>query len=342
MHDTWTLQAINDYNIAQCIPLDGTATYAEISEKSGLDLDKCRRILRYAMTNQVFCEPTPEHVAHTAISALISRDAGARDLAHHCLEEIHTGTANQVKAIRKWPNTLHPGETGVSLGFGMEGKSVFEFFAAEPHRAQKFGGAMGFLGSSGSNVAPEIEVAGGYPWKDLGRAKMVDCGGSRGHVSVAIANVAPNMQFVVQDLPEVVSQAEAHPPPGLEGRFRYEAHSFFTPQPIKDADVYFFRRIFHDWPDHLCCDILKNLIPSMKLGSRIILDETILSSPGNGNVDLLEEKLGRTLDMQMLVAANSKERTLEDWKNLFVMGGEGKLSFEKGEKSILVWVRKDE
>lgn len=93
---------------------------------------------------------------------------------------------------------MNPSESGVCLGFDIEGKSVFEFFAAEPHRAMKFGGAMGFLGSSGTNLAPEIEVAGGYPWKDLGQAKLVDCGGSRGHVSVVIANVAPEMQFVVQ------------------------------------------------------------------------------------------------------------------------------------------------
>lgn len=342
MHDTWTLQAINDYNIAQCIPLNGTATYTEISEKSGLELDKCRRIIRYAMTNHVFHEPASEHVAHTAISALLSRDAGARDLAGHCLEEVHTGTAFQVRAMHKWPNTVQTGETGLSLGFGTEGKDFFEFLTREPHRAQRFGGAMGFFGSSGSNFSPDIEVARGYPWKDLGKAKMVDCGGSRGHVSVAVANVAPEIQFVVQDLPDVVTQAEARPPPGLEGRIRYEAYDFFTPQPIKDADVYFFRRIFHDWPDHVCLNILRNLVPSMKAGSRVILNETILSSEGVSSANPMEEKLGRTLDMQMLVALGSRERTLEDWKGLFAEGGEGKLGFERGEKSILVWVKKGE
>lgn len=269
-------------------------------------------------------------------------EAGARDMAHHCLQEVHTATANQVKAMRKWPNTLHSGETGASLGFGIEGKSVFEFFAMEPHRAQKFGSTMGFMGAPGTNLAPQIEVAGGYPWRNLGKAKMVDCGGSRGHVSVAVANVAPDMDFVVQDLPEVISQAEAQPPPGLEGRLKFQEHDFFTPQPIKDADVYFFRFIFHDWPDHKCLLILKNLVPSMKMGSKIIMNERILQSPGNRNVDMFDEKIGRSVDMQMLVLANARERTLEDWKNLFIKGGDGKLSFERGEKSILAWVRKDE
>jgi hypothetical protein len=338
MHDTWTLQAIYEYNIAQCVPLNGTATYTEISQKSGLELDKCRRIIRYVMTNKVFHEPTPDHVAHTAISALLCRDAGARDFAGHCLEEVHTGTAHQVAAMRKWPHSVLPNESGLTLGFGIEGKSLFDFFAQEPHRAQRFGGAMGFLGSSGTNFAPEIEVARGFPWKSLGKATMVDCGGSRGHVSIAVANVAPEMHFIVQDLPEVVSQAEARPPAGLEGRIRYEAYDFFTPQPVKDADVYFFRRIFHDWPDHVCVEILGNLVPSMKAGSRVVLDETILDSGG----DVMEERMGRMLDMQMLTAANARERTLEDWKGVFAKGGEGKLGFERGEKSILVWLKKDE
>ena len=340
MHDTWTLQTINEYNIWQCVPLEGTASYASISEKSGLDEDKCRRILRYAMTNHVFHEPEPDQVAHSAISVMLAKDQGARDCGGHCLEEVHYGTASQVKAMKKWPGSVHPGETGTSLGHGVAGKSIFEFFGMEPWRAQRFGGAMGFLGSSGTNLAPEIEVARGYPWQSLGKAKVVDCGGSRGHVSVAIAHVAPELSFVIQDLPEVVSQAEAHPPDGLKERFQYQAHDFFKPQPIKDADVYFFRRIFHDWPDESCLQILENLVPSMKTGSRIIMDETILPAPGDSAATYYEHKVGRTLDMQMLVAANSRERTLEDWQKLFAKGGNEKLSFEKGEKSILAWVKK--
>ena len=260
----------------------------------------------------------------------------------HCLDEVYTGTAHEVTALRKYHGSVDPGETGLTIGFGIEGRSIFDFFGSEPHRAHRFGGAMGFFAASGTNLAAEVEVAGGYPWQSLGKAKMVDCGGSRGHVSMAVANVAPEMHFVVQDLPEVVSQAESRPPKQLENRIRYETYDFFTPQPIKDADVYFFRRIFHDWPDHKCIEILKNLVPSMKLGSRVILDETILTPPGDPHANPFNVRVGQVLDMQMMVAANSRERSLNDWKSLFAEGGEGKLQFEKGENSILAWIKREQ
>ena len=54
---------------------------------------------------------------------------------------------------------------------------------------------------------------------------------------------------------------------------------FFTLQPIKDADVYFFRAIFHDWPDKYCIQILQNLIPALKTGARVIIQDPHTPDP---------------------------------------------------------------
>ena len=341
MHDSWTLQFILRNNIFQHVPLNGTATFADISKATGLEFDACRRILRYAMTYRLFQEPTLDHVAHTPMSALLARDESARNLATHCLEDVLPCTVAESDAIAKWHTTTDPTKCGVTLAFKLgENKSIFDLLADHPGRAQIFGGAMAFLSAEGADISAMAEVAFGYDWKSFGKASLVDVGGSRGHVSVAIAQVAPDMSFTVQDLPEVISQVSSAPA-GLEQRVKYEVYNFHNPQPIRDADIYFFRRIFHDWPDHVCTDvILKNLIPSMKQGSRVILNECIL--PGSqDHCGAGERKLQHALDMQMMVALSARERSLEDWKELFAKGSGGKLVFEYGEHSMLSWVRKD-
>lgn len=56
-------------------------------------------------------------------------------------------------------------------------------------------------------------------------------------------------------------------------------HDFFKPQPVKDADAYFFRLVFHDWPDQECTEILRNLVPALKNGASILICDSVLPEP---------------------------------------------------------------
>jgi hypothetical protein len=59
------------------------------------------------------------------------------------------------------------------------------------------------------------------------------------------------------------------------------AHDFFTPQPVKHADVYLYRWIFHNWVDDKCIEILRNAIPALKPGARILINDGCLPRPGS-------------------------------------------------------------
>lgn len=50
-------------------------------------------------------------------------------------------------------------------------------------------------------------------------------------------------------------------------------HDLFDEQPVKNADIYYFRNVFHNWPDQQCHDILRNLIPALKPGAHILIDD---------------------------------------------------------------------
>ena len=44
-----------------------------------------------------------------------------------------------------------------------------------------------------------------------------------------------------------------------DGQVTVQAHDFFTPQPVVDADIFLLRHIIHDWPDAKVTEILKRL-----------------------------------------------------------------------------------
>ena len=123
----------------------------------------------------------------------------------------------------------------------------------------------------------------GYPWQSLGKATIVDVGGSNGQIACALAQAFPHLQFVVQDVPDVVEHARA--PLDLASRAKFDSHNFFEPQTM-DGDVYFFRRIFHDWPDSSVEKNLRQLIPALKPGARVIINDSVCPGPNTVPYDI--------------------------------------------------------
>ena len=92
---------------------------------------------------------------------------------------------------------------------------------------------------------------------------VVNVGGSHGETAIALSEKFSAMKFVVQD-PQSTINAHPQIPDNLANRVQCMAHDFLMPQPIKNADVYFFRWIFHTWPNRYCLKILKSFVPASK------------------------------------------------------------------------------
>ncbi len=90
-----------------------------------------------------------------------------------------------------------------------------------------------------------------------------------------------NLQLIVQDLPGTIKEGQSLLPESLKERVAFMQHDFFTEQPIKGADVYFFRFILHNWSDGYCATILKNLLPAMKDHSKAVIYEFLLPEIAN-------------------------------------------------------------
>ncbi len=118
---------------------------------------------------------------------------------------------------------------------------------------------------------------------------FIQLGGSQGHVSIAIAEKYPSLSFVVQELPSMRPPHVINSlvPPELQSRVSLTTHDFFTSQTVP-ADVYYFRWVFHNWSDAYAIKILQNLVPALKPGARILINDGVLPEPGT--VGGMEEK----------------------------------------------------
>lgn len=189
-------------------------------------------------------------------------------------------------------------------------------------------------------------VVDNYDWKSLGQVKMVDIGGGAGHVTMELVKTFPNLSVIVQDMEKMVDEANADIPAELKDRFEFMVQDIFAPQTVQ-ADIYFIRWVFHNWSDKYCALILKALIPALKPGARIIINETCMPEPGRishwrekylrqvifticfPSIDILTSfRTCRSFDLNMTAGFASYERSLDEWKMLLA-GVDPRFVFQK-------------
>jgi len=161
------------------------------------------------------------------------------------------------------------------------------------------------------------EVVTSYPFDHLEAnadgVALVDVGGGKGHVINEMRSTYPQMKgrIVLEDMKVVLEGGTVVP----EGEVALQPYDFFKEvQPIKGAN-YFFKSIFHDWPNSSCLQILSNLAPAMRgyPQSRLLICDLVLPdhNPDAGKV---------LRDINMLLIAG-KERSLAQWHHLLGQGG---------------------
>ncbi|KAK7946089.1 uncharacterized protein PG986_010410 [Apiospora aurea] len=313
------LRAISEFNIATLVPPGGEISFREISTHTGLDEDSIQRFLRHAVTMRIFREPRPGVLAHTQASKLLSEQptkdwmatatedvwpTAVKVRSNPNLSDIVTKAdhfTQMVDAMRRWPNSQEPNETGFTLASGTN-LSIYEDFNLNPQKAMRFSNAMeAFASSPGHHISYVLES---FDWGSLGVAQVVDIGGAHGHVAIELAKHFPNVSVIVQDTSESLEGASV--PDEVAGRVEFMPHDFFEPQCVK-ADVYYFRWVMHNWSDKYCILILRALIPSLEPGAKILIQDTCMPEPGS--VALWREK-------------DLRERTAAQWNALLTKADE--------------------
>ncbi|OAP61994.1 hypothetical protein AYL99_04197 [Fonsecaea erecta] len=306
------MQYIYHYRLAEGVPVSGDISYKDLAAKTGTLEGQCARVLKHAMTQNMFRQSRPGHVAHTALSATLLQP-DFRDIAGYVTEESFLAAPRLVEAAEKYPGSQEKNTTAWNLGHNTD-LPMFEFFEKHPARLQRFMGCMRSLASGESYNLKHL--VGAFDWKSLGDGLVVDVGGSFGHCCSEIAKVAPELRFIVQDLEKVVTQAQQERASDKHvDRIDFQTHNFFKPQPVKNADVYLLRFICHDYSDKYAAQILSNITPAMGANSRIMIVDSIM--PEVGILGKFEESRARIMDIEMMLSFNGCERDESGWKSLF-------------------------
>lgn len=229
------------------------------------------------MANRIFTQSSPDRVRHSAASRLMVTDPDFFDAVGLETSELGPTSASVFDALAKYGESGEQNETAFSVANGTD-LTVYQFLGQNPARARRFGAGMRFFTKDeGWNLK---HLVAGFDWASIDRpgATVMDVGGGQGGVSQVLAKATRDVKFLVLDLPGTVEQGRAALPQEYAGRIEFVAHDFFAPQASgKAPDAYLFRWIFHNWSDGYCVQILRNLIPSLENGTRVLIYEYVLS-----------------------------------------------------------------
>ncbi|KAK8093353.1 hypothetical protein PG997_000038 [Apiospora hydei] len=305
-----SLQYIYRYNIAAHVPLHGETTFKAISEATGLDLDDVTRFIRLAAGWHIFHEVPKDAIVHTAASRQLVGDPNLKAWIENIAVEFWPSLARTVDSTQRWPGSQEPNESGYSLGHNTN-DSPFDVIMRDPVRQQRFNDVQSFSHRHSSFSLDHLLK--NFDFGDV--RTLVDVGGGRGEVAMALAHKYSDMEVIVQDQPDIIRDMNNRVPPALRDRVRGMEHDFFTPQPVKDADLYLLRWVMHDWSDKYCVKILESLVPGLRRGARILVNDICVPEPAE--LGVRADRGFRQMDMTMKAFNNARQRDHETWVHLF-------------------------
>ncbi|KAF7369825.1 S-adenosyl-L-methionine-dependent methyltransferase [Mycena venus] len=315
------------------------------------------RVLRPLATQHIFREVSPDVFAHNRISAMLDtgkssqavldapedKHQGAKGFA--AIIELNTdetfkaGAYIQDVVIKAPPeNEADELDTPLNRAFNTH-VGLFSWFERPENRVRfrRFGMAM----DAGRRVSPPGSASQRFNWSALPeRTLIVDVGAGIGSFSLAIAKANPKLRFMMQDRASVIEEGKEYwekelPGAAASGRVSFQAHDFFSSQPIKDAGIFLISRICHDWSDSYVLKILKHLRNAAQPTTKLMIQERIIpfvcgedesyrhipgAMPNTTPPKPLLANMGSIvpylIDMQMMALLSGSERTLPHYWRL--------------------------
>jgi hypothetical protein len=178
-----------------------------------------------------------------------------------------------------------------------------------PEKEKMFSASMASL-----SVIENAAVARAYAFGKL--RKIVDVGGAHGHLLATILRSYIKLRGVLLDQPPVIEEAAKTgviTASDIATRCEAVGGDFFESIPT-GADAYVLKYIVHDWDDEKGVRILQNCRKAMAEDGRVLVIDHVVAA---GN----RFDWGKLMDINMMVMMGSKERTKDEFRQLFVRAG---------------------
>jgi ubiquinone/menaquinone biosynthesis C-methylase UbiE len=278
---------------------DGPRTVGELAQTTRTDAAALYRLLRALASVGVFVEGAEQRFSSTPLADCLRSDVpgSQRSLALMVGEEHYTA----------WGELLYSVQTGKIAFDKVYGMPVFDFLSRHPEKAKIFDEAM--VGVHGRESAAMVDA---YDFSKIGT--LADIGGGNGSLLTAVLKKHTALRGILYDLPGVAERARKNiEAAGLANRCQVIGGSFFESVP-PGADAYMMRHIIHDWDDEKALTILRNVHRVIGPTGKLLLIEGVVP-PGN------DPSFTKLLDLAMLVIPGGKERTAQEYKQLYETAG---------------------
>jgi hypothetical protein len=253
------------------------------------DPDAVQRVLRALASDGVFEEVEPGVFRNTPASELLRTDG---DAAWHEFALQFGG--EWYESFARFPEAVESGKPTFPLVFGADFET---WLRAHPEQLAVFNRSMA------AGAAERIGRVADLPWED---ETVVDVGGGTGGMLFELVRRHPSLRGVLLDLPEVVA--------GVEPRDRVQIVAGDFLESVPPGDAYVISRILHGLGDEQAARVLANIRAAARPRARVLLVEAVIPAGNAPNGS-------KWLDLLMLALTGGRERTEEEWRNLFADGG---------------------
>jgi hypothetical protein len=278
---------------------DGPRTAAELAELAPAHAPSLYRVLRALASIGIFAEDADGRFALTPL---------AEPLRRHVPQSMWAMAIMQgEEQYHVWGDLIFTVETGELAFDRIYNMPLFEFLTENEEKGHVFDEAMTSI--HGRETAAILEAY------DFSRFRVLaDIGGGNGRKLISTLQKHPSLQGILFDLPPVVERARANfAAAGVAERSQLIGGSFFEAVPA-GADAYLMRHIIHDWDDEKSLTILRHCHAAMPDDGALLVIESVIP-PGN------EPCPAKWLDLTMMIIPGGKERTQEEYRELYHAAG---------------------
>ncbi|KAH8827600.1 S-adenosyl-L-methionine-dependent methyltransferase [Flagelloscypha sp. PMI_526] len=316
----------------------------EISKACGTDASYIARVLRFLATRHVFREVTPDVFVNNRISNAIKKEKTLKEIKENPAKRyegspiasfVSIGCDDLTRSASRLSQFIqNPTQAAAPFNIAYDTSIKYWDWLEEPGNEWRLTRLTELMAATTSFYGSDIFLEG-FDWKNLPKDSVcVDVGGRTGSLTKILLEANAHLKFAIQDLPGPIRDGteiwqKENPEALKSGQVQLQVHDFFTPQPIKNASVYFMRMILHDWPDYKAREIMKSLRAAAGAETKLVVFDGLAIStcvdpsataPAPPAPAPLLANLGSAMittgDLVMLAQYDGKERTEADFKEL--------------------------
>jgi len=277
----------------------GPKTSEELSGPVGANADSLYRFLRAAASVGLTAEGADGKFSQTPMSDVL------RSNAQPSLRGFAIMGGHEVIS-RTWDHLEYSVRTGKPAVEDVYGKPIFQYLHEHPEAAQIFNEGMTAISTIDSPP-----VADAYSFEGI--HSLVDVAGGHGLLLATILQRNPQMKGALYEIPSVIEGARQGPLAPVMDRCTLLTGDMFTSMPA-GYDAYIMKHIIHDWPDDVCVKILTGCRKGVNAGGKLLVADSVIK-PGN------DPDFGKILDLEMLLLPGGRERTEQQFRDLFAASG---------------------